>query len=252
MRSVGIIQARMGSTRRPGKVLADLAGKPMLYHVVKRAQQARGLDLVVVATSDQPRDEGIEQYCSDIGTPCFRGSEDDVLDRYIQAARLFEADRVVRLTADCPLLDPQVIDEVISAYSRGGYDYVSNFLEPTYPDGLDNEVCGREVLERAWREARLKTEREYVTVYIWKNPDLFRLFNVRNDKDLSHLRWTVDEPEDLEFVREVYKHLGPEPSFGMNEILTLLEEHPELNDINSQFTRNEGYQKSLLEDAVVK
>ena len=252
MGTVGIIQARMGSTRRPGKVLADLAGRPMLYHVIKRAEQARGIDQVVVATSDLPKDDAIAQYCEELGTPCVRGSEEDVLDRYIKAARQFDADPIVRLTADCPLLDPNVIDRVIQVFKEGNYDFVSNALEPTFPDGLDNEVCSRDALERAWREARLKTEREYVMVYIWKNPDQFRLFNVRHDKDLNHLRWTVDEPEDLEFVREVYRYLGPEPSFGMNEILELLELHPELNRINSDFMRNEGYQKSLLEDAVVK
>jgi spore coat polysaccharide biosynthesis protein SpsF len=242
----------MGSTRRPGKVLADLAGRPMLYHVVKRSQQARGLDLVVVATSDREKDDAIEQYCNEIDVPCFRGSEDDVLDRYVKAARKFDADRIARLTADCPLLDPKIIDKVITTFDTAECDYVSNFLVPTYPDGLDNEICSREVLEQAWRDARLKTEREYVTVYIWKRPEVFRLLNVKHDKDLSHLRWTVDEPEDLELVREIYKHLGPEPNFGMEQILALLEEHPELNEINARFTRNEGYQKSLMEDAIVK
>jgi len=232
--------------------MADLAGRPMLYHVVKRAQQARSLDLVVVATSDRPSDDIVAEYCHEIGTPCFRGSEDDVLDRYIQAARIHEADPITRLTADCPLLDPKVIDDVARAFLEGDYDYVSNALEPTYPDGLDTETFRREALERAWREGRLKTEREYATVYIWKNPALFRLLNVTNEEDLSHLRWTVDEPEDLEFVRRVYEYLGPEPSFGMTEVLALLREYPELNKINSGFARNEGYQKSLTEDAVVK
>lgn len=251
MKTVAIIQARMGSTRRLGKVMAEVAGRPMLEHVVRRAQQARTLDLVIVATSDQPGDDIVAQFCADTDIPCFRGSEDDVLDRYYQAAKHFEANAVVRLTADCPLLDPSVIDKVVLVFHAGDYDYVSNALEPTYPDGLDTEIFWREVLERAWREARLKTEREYATAYIWKHPDLFRLANVENDVDLSDLRWTVDEPEDLEFVRRVYDHLGPEPSFGMVEILALLQEYPELNDINARIGRNEGYQKSLLEDEII-
>jgi len=232
--------------------MADLAGKPMLYHVIKRAQQASSLDLVVVATSDQPRDDVVAQYCAETGTPCFRGSEEDCLDRYYKAAQKFEADPIMRLTADCPLLDPLVIDEVARMFRDGEYDYVSNALEPTYPDGLDTEIFSLKALETAWREARLKTEREYATVYIWKRPDIFRLFNVENDEDLSHLRWTVDEPEDLVLVRRIYEYLGPEPSFGMTEILALLQEHPELNQINAGFARNEGYQKSLTEDTQIK
>jgi spore coat polysaccharide biosynthesis protein SpsF len=251
MKTVAIIQARMTSTRLPGKIMADLAGEPLLFHVVNRAKRARTLDMVAVATTDRPADDAVAQFCAKAGIPCFRGSEEDVLDRYYQAARHFEADVVVRLTADCPLLDPDVIDHVVQVFQSGDYDYVSNTIQPTYPDGLDTEVFRREALEKAWREARLKSEREHVTPFIWKQPALFRIHNVRHELDLSTLRWTVDEPEDMEFVRRVYSYCATEPSFGMADVLALLRERPVLGDINASFQRNEGYQKSLGEDTVV-
>jgi spore coat polysaccharide biosynthesis protein SpsF len=249
MKTVAIIQARMTSTRLPGKVMAEVAGKPILGHVVHRAQQARTLDLVIVATSNQSTDNIVSQYSGKLGIPCFRGSEQDVLSRYYYAAKEFDANAIVRLTSDCPLLDPVVIDRVVQEFLVGEYDYVSNTLEPTYPDGLDTEVFRWGTLERAWKEATLKSEREHVTPYIWKNPRLFRLRNVRNGENLSQLRWTVDKREDLEFVRQVYNYLGSMTSFGMTELLALLSEHPDLKRINAGFERNEGYEKSLSEDS---
>jgi len=251
VKTVAIIQARMASTRLPGKVLVDIAGKPMLYQVASRARQARTLDLVTVATSDGQADDAVAHFCAEVGIPCFRGSENDVLDRYYQAVKRFNADVVVRLTADCPLLDPLVIDKVVQAFHKGDFDYVSNVLECTYPDGLDTEVFWRTTLERAWHEARLTSEREHVTPYIYKHPEMFRLGNVRNGHDLSALRWTVDEPRDLAFVRAVYSHFGTS-SFGMQEVLDLLRERPELSCMNAGIERNEGYQKSLQEDQVIK
>ena len=165
MRTVAIIQARMQATRLPGKVLADLEGKPVLRRVVDRARRASTLDAVVVATSDNPADDVLAGFCREFGTDCFRGSRDDVLDRYRRAAECFQAEVVVRLTADCPLLDPQVIDRVVRAYGQGEFDYVSNALECTYPDGLDTEVFSYKSLERAWREARRQSEREHVSSY---------------------------------------------------------------------------------------
>jgi spore coat polysaccharide biosynthesis protein SpsF (cytidylyltransferase family) len=250
MTTVAIIQVRMTSSRLPGKVLAMVAGQPLLYHVVRRARRARTLDMVVVATTDGPADDGVARLCEDSSVPYFRGSEDDVLDRYYQAANAFKADVIVRLTADCPLLDPAVIDKVVREFQSGSYDYVSNTIIPTYPDGLDTEVFLHSTLKRAWQEARLKSEREHVTPYIWKQPALFRLLNVENEPDLSALRWTVDEPQDLEFVRRVYSCMGSVPDFGMQEVLDLLHSHPELKDVNAGFERNEGYQESLREDSL--
>jgi spore coat polysaccharide biosynthesis protein SpsF len=251
MKTVAIIQARMTSTRLYGKVMAEVGGRPLLSHVVSRAQQAVTIDLVTVATSDRSTDDVIAQFCRGGNIPCVRGSEDNVLDRYYQAAKHFEAGVIARLTADCPLLDPTLIDKVVRFFYAGDYDYVSNTLEPSYPDGLDTEVFKRQALARAWREARLKSEREHVTTYIWKQPNLFHLGCVKNDQDLSKLRWTVDEHEDLEFVRRVYDHLGTQRHFGMAEVLTLLQEHPELCQINSKFQRYDGYRKLLSEDTLI-
>lgn len=222
----------------------------MLYYVVGRARRAKSIDQVAVATSDRPADDPVHRFCREAGIPCFRGSEEDVLDRYYQAARNFEADPVVRLTADCPLLDPETIDLVMRTFHAGGYDYVSNNLEPTYPDGLDTELFRQGVLAQAWREASLKSEREHVTPYIWKQPGLFRLGSVRNERDLSGMRWTVDNPEDLEFVRRVYEKLGSRIFAGTREILDVLRKNPELNAINTGLTRRwEGYVQSLAQDA---
>jgi spore coat polysaccharide biosynthesis protein SpsF len=238
----------MTSTRLPGKILADVAGKPLLYHVVTRAQRARTLDLVVVVTTDRPSDDPTERFCLDRGVNCFRGSEDDVLDRYHRAAEKFAAETIVRLTADCPLLDPGVIDTGVTLFKAGNYDYICNDNPPTYPDGLDVEVFRRDALVRAWREARLPSEREHVTPYIWKQPGLFRLGRFANDTDYSKLRWTVDEPADLEFVRRVYAHFGTSTQFGMTDVLELLRQQPEILEVNAGFERNEGYLESLKED----
>jgi spore coat polysaccharide biosynthesis protein SpsF len=251
MKTVAIIQARMSSTRLPGKIMADINGKPMLFHVVSRAQQAKSINLAVVATSAHAEDDTVWAFCRNEGILCFRGSLEDVLDRYYQAARYFEADVVVRLTADCPLLDSLVIDKVVQTFHTGPYDYASNTLEPTYPDGLDTEVFLVDALTRAWQEARLRSERENVTSYIWKRPEIFRLVNVKNDVDLSGLRWTVDEPQDLAFVRSIFDHMN-RSSFGMAEILNLLQKHPEWNSMNSGFMRNEGYLRSLCEDNLIE
>lgn len=251
MKTVAIIQARMTSTRLPGKVLAEIAGQPMLYHVIQRTRQTKNLDLVVVATSTNQADDAIAQFCQAANLPCFRGSENDVLDRYYQAARHFEADVIVRLTADCPLLASEVIAKVVQTFQMGAFDYVSNTLQCTYPDGLDTEVFSLAALTQAWQEALLNSEREHVTPYIWKNPTKFRLNNVTGERDLSALRWTVDEPQDLAFVRAVYEHLGS-GLFGTAAILNLLETHPHLSEANATFERNEGYQKSLREDKLTQ
>ena len=250
MKTVALIQARMSSSRLPGKVLQDIGGYPMLLQVIRRAQQASSVDLVAVITSTGADDDAIERLCQESGVPYFRGSLDDVLDRYYQAASHFQADAVVRLTADCPLLDPKIIDKVVQTYQHGGFDYVSNALECTYPDGLDTEIFGVEILARAWQEARLKSEREHVTAYIYNHPERFRLGSVKHEADLSLLRWTVDTSRDLEFVRTIYNFFK-DVEFGMDDILKLLQAHPEITKINSGQQRNEGLQKSLQEDTEV-
>ena len=217
---VAVVQARMGSTRLPGKVLADVEGRPLLARVVERARRAARLVDVVVATTTHVEDDAVEALCGALGVRCVRGSERDVLDRYRQAARAAGAAQVARITADCPLLDPAVVDRVIATYEAGEYEYVSNVEPPTWPDGLDVEVLSRETLERVWRMATLPSEREHVTLHVRSHRDRFRVANVENDVDLSALRWTVDESTDLAFVRRVYARLGDAP-FGTEQVLAL-------------------------------
>lgn len=251
MRTVAIIQARLGSSRLPGKVLLDIGGQSMLAHVVRRAQRARRLDQVAIATSTSPADDAIARFGALHGVAVSRGSEHDVLARYAQAAAEHGAEVVVRLTADCPLLDPGVIDDVIAAYHDGDWDYASNVEPPTYPDGLDTEVIRRSALDRAAREAKLPSEREHVTPYIRKHPELFRIRAVRSPEDLSALRWTVDEPRDLDLVRAIYGQMRS-ADFGMADVLDLVGRDPDLTKINANIQRNEGYLRSLSEDPQVE
>lgn len=246
---VAIIQARMGSSRLPGKSLAEIEGMPMLWHVVQRVKRATLVDRVVVATSTAPADDAIERMCRENGVACHRGSENDVLDRFYHAARAEKAAQVVRITADCPLIDPEVIDRVVRRFQRGDLDYASNAMVRTYPDGLDTEVFSFSALERAWHEASKTSEREHVTPYL--RSEKFRTASVENLLECSHLncRWTVDEPEDLEFVCAVYGAFRGRESFLMKDILQLLREQPELEKLNSQVVSNRGYYKSLFEDA---
>jgi spore coat polysaccharide biosynthesis protein SpsF len=245
LRCVAVVQVRLGSSRLPGKALAEVAGRPMLAHVVARARAIPGLDEIVIATTDQPRDEPVVRFAVAAGLPWVRGSEDDVLDRFQAAVRAHPADAIVRITPDCPLLDPAVSARVVAEFvAHGGrVGYVSNVHPPTYPDGLDTEVFSREALEAAWREARHPADREHVTPYIWDRPERFGLVNVRHAEDLSALRWTVDTAGDLEFVRAVYAALNPDGTrpFGMAEVLALLRAHPELATLNAGLTRNEKF-----------
>jgi glutamate-1-semialdehyde aminotransferase/spore coat polysaccharide biosynthesis protein SpsF (cytidylyltransferase family) len=211
------------------------------------------LDELVVATSDQAEDDAIVELCRENGINYGRGSLDDVLDRFVTTARPFSPEWVVRLTGDCPLADPTVIDAVVDFAVVGDFDYVANTIEPTYPDGLDVEVVRMTALETAWHEATLLSEREHVTPFLHKQPDRFRLGHLRAEPDLSALRWTVDEPADLEFARAVYDRLWhANPAFGMKDVLSLLEREPELVRINASFTRNQGYAASLENDRMLR
>ena len=243
----------MGSSRLPGKSLSDIAGKPMVQRVMERVSAASLLEKVVLATTVLDEDAPLCSLARHLDVACYRGDADDVLDRYYQAAQQFGSRVIVRITADCPLIDPDIIDRAISAFLPSGYDYVStSYPTSTFPDGEDVEVFSFGALEQAWREASLLSEREHVTPYIWKNPQLFKLGSVPNTEDLSALRWTVDEERDLAFVREVYRHLDKEGMFGMADILALLQAHPELAGINQGINRNEGYEKSLRTDRQVR
>ncbi len=247
---IAIIQARMSSTRLPSKVMKAICGHPVLWHVVNRLKASELIDDVVIATTIEPSDDVIVEWCRLNGTPVFRGSLNDVLDRYFKAAKEFGARTVVRVTSDCPLIDPALVDRAIEKFSEGSFDHVS--IDGSFPDGLDAEVISIEALEKAHREAALASEREHVTPYIWKNPRLFRLDRIKSPADLSRMRWTVDDAKDLEFVTRVFEGFGSEKVFHYEDVLRFLEKNPELLKINSETARNEGYAKSLKEDRVVK
>ncbi len=237
---VTIIQARMGSSRLPGKVLMDIGGKPMLHRVVLRARRSRFAGKVVVATTTDQNDDPIEGFCLAHGIPCFRGDPYDVLDRYYQAACLFKARIIVRLTADCPLIDPGEIDRTLRAFYLADVDFAANRLPPpwkrTTPIGMDTEVITFTALQKAWHEAETKHAREHVMPYIYEKAGRFEVLMVDHDLDLSHLRLTVDTIEDLALVRNIYKHFGNTDDFSLPEILDLLDNKPELLKINAGIT----------------
>lgn len=244
-----IVQARMGSSRLPGKVLLPLQGKPMLIQQLERVQRVKGLDQVIVATTTEPGDQVIVDVCREYGIACYRGSSSDVLDRYYQIAKEVGANEIIRVTADCPLLDPQVVDQLVEYFHDGEFDYAANNLRPTLPDGLDAEVFRFEVLEEAWKEAKLPSEREHVTPFIRKNSNRYHIGSLTADQDFSFLRWTVDEPEDYDAVRKIYDYLFPKHhDFGMTEVLELYDQMPELKIINQDLTRDAGLQKSYRQD----
>ncbi|HMA05159.1 MAG TPA: glycosyltransferase family protein [Methanomicrobiales archaeon] len=253
MSAVAIIQARMGSTRLPGKVLMDLCGKPVLWHVVQRTQAAQRVHRVLVATTRRAEDDAIKELCREWGTPVYRGPAEDVLARYHGAVRYLDrqgvpVDLIVRITADCPLMDPAVIDRGVREAEEKNPDYISNVDPPTFPDGLDVEVFTRQVLEITHSEARLPSDREHVTPFM-RRSGRFKTVNFRAVTDLSHLRWTLDTREDYLFIREVYRHLFPQKNlFALEDVVRLLADHPELSGINSHLKRNEGYRLSLEKD----
>jgi spore coat polysaccharide biosynthesis protein SpsF len=243
---VGILQARMSSTRLPGKVLLPLVGRPILERQIQRLQRTRNLDQLIVATTVDPSDDAIAALCADLGVASFRGSRDDVLDRYYHAALRGHPSHVVRLTADCPLADPDLIDQAVDFALSGGFDYASNTLRPTWPDGLDVEVMTFAALETAWHNAVSPVDREHVTQFIIKHPERFSHGSLENDVDLSAMRWTVDEPRDYDFVSRVYELLYPaNPAFTARDVLVLLQEHPEIMELNRGIERNEGLRLSI-------
>jgi spore coat polysaccharide biosynthesis protein SpsF len=237
LRVVAIIQARMGSTRLPGKVLLDLAGETVLARVVNHVRRSHLIAETLVATTNHSADDPIVEECRMFGVAISRGDENDVLDRYFQAAQALSAEAVVRITSDCPLIDPEITDKTIAAFLASRPDYASNVLERTYPRGLDTEVFSMDALGRAWSEAREPYEREHVTPYIHEHPEKFKLLSVTGDEDHSDHRWTVDTPEDLEFVRAVYARVGNKTEFSWRDVLSVLDRHPELSEINRSVTQ---------------
>lgn len=246
LNAVAIIQARMGSTRLPGKVLADICGKPLLQRLIERVRATPGVSRVVVATTTESADDVLADWCSAQAVAVYRGSVDDVLDRFWQCAQQHPAEFIVRVTADDPLKDPEVIAQALAlCASSPEVDYASNTLQPTYPEGLDIEVVRFRTLERAAREGTLPSEREHVMPYVWKNPDRFVLRSFSMQPDLSHWRWTVDKPADLELVRRIFAHFADQPLVGYQAVIAWLNDNPELLAINAGTIRHEGYFKTL-------
>ncbi len=232
MKTVAIIQARMGSTRLPGKVLRDLGGETVLARVVNRTRRAALLNEVVVATTVLPADDVIIHECERLKAAFFRGDELDVLDRYYHAAQKFAADVIVRITADCPLIDPELIDATIRTTLEERADYGTNALVLTYPRGLDVEVFTADALGRAWSAAKKEYQRIHVTPYLYENPELFKMVSITGEVDHSNHRWTLDTSEDLELIRAVYRHFANRDGFGWIEVLDLMEAQPELAALN--------------------
>jgi spore coat polysaccharide biosynthesis protein SpsF len=229
---VVIVQARMGSSRLPGKVMMPLAGEPMLARCINRVRRAPLVDEVVVATTTLPADDAIEQLCKEYKWPCFRGSEDDVLDRYYRAARVFKADIVIRITSDCPLIDPEIVEQVVREFQNlaPNIDYAYNILpQGDFPRGLDVEVVSYDVLEQIWRLDNNPAWREHVTPFITQHPGMFNIHEVITD--LPQIRWTVDTPEDLELVSNIFNHFGHD-HFSSRDVLSVLKENPQWAELN--------------------
>lgn len=249
---IAIIQARIGSTRLPGKVLKKVLGKTMLEHEIERIKCAKTIDRIILATTINPEDKKIVRLAGKLKIGVFAGSEDDVLDRYYQAAKRFGAkDTIVRLTGDCPLIDPRVVDEVVSFYikNKKNCQYASNVNPPTFPDGMDVEVFSFAALKEAWQKAGLLSEREHVTTYIRNHLEKFKIKNLKNKKNLSHIRLTLDNKEDFILIKKIFTALYPKKkNFNLTDMNKFLEKNPELALINNHLQRNEGMQKSLRED----
>ena len=231
-----IIQARMGSTRLPGKVLMKIEGKPMIWHVIDRLKRSKLIDLLVVATTTNKEDDPLEFFLKKAGINFYRGSEQDVLGRYYQAALIFHSDVIVRITGDCPLIDPGITDDVISAYLKRQHEYdgASNVICRTFPRGLDTEVFSFLVLKKMWKKAKRPLDREHVTPYLYRHSNIFKMLSVKNCKDFSTLRWTVDEVSDLHLIKSIYKNLYLKKRiFGFNTVINLLKSKPRLATINS-------------------
>lgn len=238
MKTVAIVQARMGSTRLPEKVMMKIKGKTILDHVITRIRQSKEIDDIVIATTTSPNDDEIVAEAKRLNTHYSRGSEEDVLSRYYHAAEENGAAIIVRITSDCPLIDPKVMDEMISRFKRlfttGDVDYLSNTLVRTYPRGLDLEIVSFSKIENAFRNAKMPYQREHVTPYFYENEDKFKLVNFSNNKDYSHYRWTLDTQEDLKLITEVYNHLyRGQHDFYLQEIMEVFEDYKELSYINN-------------------
>lgn len=250
--TIAIIQARTKSIRFPGKMLVRVQEKTIIKHVIDRVKESKFIDGIVLATSEDTSNDILEREVNKIGVNVFRGSEDDVLDRFYHASKKFGATTIVRITGDCPLIDPEIIDKVINFFNINKYDYVSNIDPPTFPDGMDVEVFSFDALEKTWKNAKLKSEREHVTPFIRNNKKLFKIKNFENEKDLSEYRITLDEKEDLIVIEEILNKLDNKKTYNLSDIINVLESNKKILEKNKKYERNEGYKKSLEEDKKIK
>ena len=235
MKTVAIIEARMTSTRLPGKIMLPVLGKPMLELLIERLKRATMLDQIVVATTNNLTDDVVEKLTNNLGIGCFRGSEDDVLSRVLGASHVFNADSIVEITGDCPLIDPFVVDRVIRKYNEKKFDYVSNNMKRTYPRGLDTQVFSTKVLEEVASRTQDPIDHEHVSLYIYEHPEIFSLFNVVSDlpKKYWDIRLTVDTGEDFQLIKAIYELLYPKnPAFTLGDIIDLLEKRKDLLELN--------------------
>ena len=247
-----IIEARTGSSRLRNKVVAEIEGKPMIFYVIDRVKQIKSVEQIILATTQEKNDKILIEIAKQNSIGIFAGDSMDVLNRDYQCALKVSADPIIRITGDCPLLDPNVVENMLQFFLKNNYDYVSNRITPTYPDGLDAEIYSFETLQKTAQEAKWSSERELVTTYITKNPKKFKIFNYEQKTDLSNLRWAIDQKEDLKFVREIYSKMKPKTDFSMTEMLELISKNPYLSEINNDIMRNEGHLKIYKNDRLVK
>lgn len=243
-----MIQARLGSSRLPQKVLAKIQGKPMIWHVINRVKKIKNIEQIVLITTANDSDKILLDIAKQQHIFGFAGSEDDVLKRHYDCAVKFNADPIIRITSDCPLIDPKLSSDVLQFYLDNNFDYVSNTINPTFPDGLDTEIFSFNALSQAHKNAKLFSEREHVTTFFIKHHEIFSISDFSSSINLSQLRWTVDRIQDLDFVQQIYHHMAPKTIFSMNEILDIIKKYPGLSKINNNIKRNEGYLKSLEKD----
>ena len=249
---LAIIQARMSSTRLPGKVMKEILGKPLIGYLLERVAGAKMISRIILATSTDKSNDALAEYVSSLGIEVFRGSENDVLDRYYRAAARYMPQAVVRITGDCPILDPLVIDQVVKFFTDRNFDYVSNIEPPTFPDGMDIEVFSFRLLKAAREKANLPSEREHVTPYM-RNRDGIKRGNVTNKEDLSAERWTVDNKEDFSLIKKIIEEIYPRKKiFSMQDVLDYKKKNPRAFKANKKYQRNEGLKRSLKNDRVVK
>ena len=248
---IGIIQARTDSSRLPGKVMLEVSGKSMLEHMIERISSSRKLDKIIIATTTNKNDDVIVDLAKKLTLDYFRGSEDDVLDRYYNTCKKYNGNVVVRLCSDSPLLDGNIIDNVIATYETGHYDYVNNLapLPRTYPDGLSVEVFSSQLLTKAHFDAKKPSEREHVTFYMWMQPEKFKIHRVDLEKDLSKYRFNLDYDADYTFLKKIFEYFYlKNKNFNFEDVITWLERNPEVFKINSHIKSNQGWVKSFQQD----